>query len=119
MVVTGTQADQHSWVLGFSGKLLFQWRKAYQTAVDQAEAASPRHIIFNFTDLSYIDSVGLGLLTLTHRKLTGAGIKISLAHVQESVKQILLLTNMDKMFPLHDSGAAASSLFKTAGFTSR
>jgi len=117
MIVTSTQADQHTWVLGFSGKLNFQSRQAYQTAVNQAQAASPRQIIFDFTNLSYIDSAGLGLLTVTHRKLTGAGIKISLANVQESVKQLLLLINMDKLFPLFDSVAAASQQPKTAEFS--
>lgn len=107
MVVTSSQPNQHTWVLAFSGKLIFSSRHAYQTAVNQAEAASPRQIIFDLTDLSYIDSAGLGLMTLTHRKLPGAEIKICLANLQKSVKDILLLTNMDKMFPLYDSVSAA------------
>ena len=119
MNVTSTQPDEHTWALRFSGKLMFSARQAYQTAVNQAEAASPRQIIFDFADLSYIDSAGLGLLVLTHRKLTGAGIKVSLANLQESVKQVLLLTNMDKLFPFYDSVGTASQGLKTAGVSSR
>jgi anti-anti-sigma factor len=91
MVVTSSQPDQHTWVIGFSGKLVFQSRQAYQTAVNQAEAASPGQIIFDFTDLSYIDSAGLGLLTLTHRKLTGAGIKISLPILKDRSRKFFCL----------------------------
>ena len=98
---------------------MFQTRQAYQTAVNQAEAASPRQIIFDFTDLSYIDSAGLGLLTLTHRKLTGAGIKISLANPQGSVKEILLLTNMNAMLPFYDSVAAVTQQSKLTTVSSR
>ena len=107
MVATSSQPNQHTWVLTFSGTLIFQSRQAYKTAVNQAETPAPHQIIFDLTDLSYIHSAGLGLLTLTHRKLTGAGIKISLASLQESVKQILLLTNMERMFPFHESVAVA------------
>ncbi len=98
---------------------MFQSRQAYHAAVNQAEAASPRLIIFDCTALSYIDSAGLGLLVLTHRKLTQAGIKVSLANPQGSVKEILLLTNMDTMFPFYDSVAAAAQQSKPTAFSSR
>jgi len=119
MIVTSIQTDQHTWVLGFSGKLNFQSRPVYHKAVNQAQAASPSQIIFDFTDLSYIDSAGLGLLAVTHRKLTGTGIKISLANGQESVKQLILLINMDRLFPLFDSVAAAIQQSKTSDFLHR
>ncbi len=108
MVVKTTQTDQHTWVLGFSGKLNFHSRQAYQQAVNQAEEASARLIVLDFTELSYIDSAALGLLTLTHRKLTTKGNRMIIANPQGSVRDILLLTNMDKMFSIVNSVAAAS-----------
>jgi len=107
LVVTSSQPNQNTWGLAFCGKLTFSSRQAYQAAVNQAEAASPSQIIFDFTDLSYIDSAGLGLMTLTHRKLTASGITIILANSQKSVKDILLLTNMERMFTFHESVAVA------------
>ena len=102
--------------LGFgalSGKLNFSGRQSYLQTINQAEATSPRHIILDLTQVSYIDSAGLGLLALSHKKLTGAGIQVSLASPQESVMQILELTNMNKMFTIYDSVGTASQGFKT------
>ncbi len=76
----------------------------------QAELTSPRQIILDFTNFSHIDSAGLALLTLTHHKLSPIGILrlIQVANAQSSVRDILLLTNMDKMFSIYDSVALAS-----------
>ena len=112
MIVNTTQYDQQTLVLELSGKLNFPARQAYQQALTQAEVASPRHIIFDLTQVSYIDSAGLGLLALSHKKLTGAGIHLSLANTQESVRPILTLTNMDKMLGIYDSVSTASQGFK-------
>ncbi len=113
MVITTTHPDQQTWELEFSGKLNFQARQAYQQAINQAQAASPRHVIFNLTGVTYIDSAGLGLLTLTHKKFTESGILVSITSPQGSVKDVLELTNMGKKFPIYDSSAEASQGFKT------
>lgn len=81
--------------------------------MEEAEQASPRHLILDFTDLSYIDSAGLGLLALTYRKLSTMGYQLVIANAQSSVQEILRLTNMDKIFSLHDSVATASHAVKT------
>ena len=114
MIVNSTQPDQYSWVIGFSGKLNFQSRHVFQNAMAQAEQTSPCQIILDLTDLSHIDSAGLGLLTLTHRKLSAKGTRMVIAKAQSTVRDLLLLTNMDKMFSLYDSVAAASQTSKTA-----
>ena len=79
----------------------------------QAELTSPRQIILDFTDFSHIDSAGLALLTLTHRKLSTMGIRLIVAKAQSTVRDILLLTNMDKMFSIDDSVALTSQGSKT------
>jgi len=76
--------------------------------MNQAEEASPRQIVFDLTGLSSIDSAGLGLLTLTHRKLSAKGSRLMIANAQSSVRDILLLTKMDQMFSMVDSVAATS-----------
>jgi anti-anti-sigma factor len=108
MNVSITQPNQNTCVIGFSGKFDFQSRHAFQGAMVQAEQASARQIILDFTDLSHIDSAGLGLLSLAHKKLSAMGSRMVIANAQDIVRDILLLTNMEKMFPLYDSVAAAS-----------
>jgi len=119
MVVNTTQPDQDTWVIEFSGKLNFESRHVFHSEVAKVEQTSPRHIILDFTDLTYIDSAGLGLLTLTHRKLSAISSRLVIANPQSVVRDILLLTNMDKMFPLYDSVAAASQKSNTVHSSSR
>jgi len=83
MNVSLTQPNQHTCVIGFSGKLDFQSRHAFQSATVQAEQASTRQIILDFTDLSHIDSAGLSLLSLAHKKLSAMGSRMVIANARE------------------------------------
>ncbi len=113
MIVNATQPDLSTWVLALSGKLLFESRHAFQDAMTTAQQTSPRLIILDLTELSHIDSAGLGLLAVAHKKLHPMDIGLTIANPQKTVRDILLLTNMDQMYPLYDSVAEASRQFKT------
>ncbi len=113
MVVNATQPDLSTWVLAFSGKLLFQSRHAFHDAMTQAKKTSPRLIILDLEELVHLDSAGLGLLAVAHKNLTSMGIGLAIANTQKTVREILLLTNMDKMYPLFDSVAEASKRSST------
>ncbi len=113
MIVNATQPDQSTWVLALSGKLLFESRHAFQDAMTTAQQTSPRLIVLDLTDLSHLDSAGLGLLAVAHKKLTPLDIVLTIANPQKTVRDILLLTKMDVMYPLHDSVAEASRQAKT------
>ncbi len=112
MIANTTQHNQQTQILELSGRLNFQARQVYLQGVKQAKISSPRHVIMNLTEVSYIDSAGLGLLALSHKKLTKLGIQISLINPQPSVKQLIELTNLNTMLPIYDSVEAASQSFK-------
>ncbi len=113
MVVNATQPDQSTWVLAVSGKLLFQSRHAFQDAISAAKQTSPRLIILDFEELAHLDSAGLGLLAVAHKNLTPMSISLAIASPQKTVREILLLTNMERMYPLFDSVAEATQQSKT------
>ncbi len=113
MIVNATQPDPSTWVLAISGKMLFASRHAFQDAMAAAQQTNPRMIILDLTDLVHIDSAGLGLMAVAHKKLIPLGIGLTAANPQHTVREILLLTNMDQMYPLYDSVAEASRQSKT------
>lgn len=47
--------------------------------------------------MDYIDSAGLGLLVMAHKKAMSKGCSIEIVHVKPSVKEILLLANIQKL----------------------
>ncbi len=108
MGVNTTQTDPNTWIVACSGKLDFQARHDFQNAVAQTESTSPRKVILDLGGVTHVDSAGLGLLTLAHKKLSPQGIQIVIANAQNSARDVLLLTNMDKLFPLYASVAEAS-----------
>jgi len=57
-------------------------------------------IVLNLSEVDFIDSSGLGALVLLLRKL-GAGGKIRLCKVNESVKSVFELTRLDSVFVIH------------------
>lgn len=107
MIITTSDHEHKTTVLAFHGRFDFQARHPYQEAIGKALATSPLLVVLDFSDVPYIDSAGLGLLTLTHKKLSEAGIHMALAHPQEFVKRILNLANMGKLFPIHNTLPAA------------
>jgi len=75
--------------------------------------SSPCQIILDCTDRSPIDNAGLALLPLTYRKLSTMSIRLIVGRAQGTVRDILLLTKLDKMFSIYDSVALGSLGSKT------
>ena len=108
MTIDIVDQGQGSIVLSFKGRCDFKSRHAYQSAMDQASQNSPESVILDFTEITYIDSAGLGLLALSHKKFSEKAITLIIAAPPEPVRQILNLANMGKIFPICDSLTAAA-----------
>jgi len=50
--------------------------------------------------LDYIDSAGIGLLVMAHKKAISKGASISILHTKASIKEILLLANLQKLISI-------------------
>lgn len=108
MVAKLEQPNPHTAIVALSGKLIFQARHAFQAGITQALQTSPRLLILDVAEISHIDSAGLGLLALAHKNLSPSGIRLAMANAQGIVRETLLLANIEKWYPLHDSVEAAS-----------
>ena len=96
---------------------MFQSRHNFQASITQIERSSPRLIILDCTNLSYIDSAGLGLLLLYQRLYSTMDIRIVIANAQPNVRDILFLANLDKKFMIFDTVAVVFlSQSKTIAF---
>jgi anti-sigma B factor antagonist len=63
-------------------------------ALGDALATGPREIIVDLTDLTFIDSTGLGALIFGFQRARDAGVRFRLAHASASVRQILVLSGL-------------------------
>ncbi len=59
-------------------------------------------IVIDMTDLDFIDSVGLGGLVSAHLKIRRNDGTIHLVNPQPSIRDMLELTRLTHLFPIHD-----------------
>ncbi len=60
-------------------------------------------ILVDFTDVTFMDSSGLGTLVLSLKTVRNAGIKMFLCSINEQIKMLFELTSMDRVFEIFDN----------------
>lgn len=67
-----------------------------KSAIDEAMKRSPKDLIFDFEELEYIDSTGLGALIGVRGKYKDVEIKI--VNLRSNVKRLFDITGLTKIF---------------------
>ena len=99
MIQSSSSAGEAT-VLKFIGRLNFAGGKSFQNSIKAVQAAGARSITLNMEQISYIDSAGLGLLMITYKDLSKAGVSFNLSHPQEGVFKILELAKIPSIIPV-------------------
>ena len=86
------------------GQLNFSCNDDFRTLLSTIGQSKLRQAVFNMSNLTGIDSVGLGLLYIAQEDLSALGIKLSLSSPRGSVTRLLELTDAGKMFEISDWG---------------
>lgn len=61
------------------------------------EKSSASHLIFDFKDLTFIDSSGLGVILGRYRELSERGGRITISGANQQVYQVLKLSGLTKV----------------------
>jgi anti-sigma B factor antagonist len=69
-------------------------------------------VIFDLTDVCYVDSSGVGILMMCHAKLKKAGGALYLAGAQGFVEEALAMTSLNKIVPLYLTTRQAAQDFE-------
>ena len=87
----------NQWFFNLSGEIDIsnapQLKKDLETAFEQ----KPADIIANVSELSYIDSTGLGAIISVYGKMKKTGHRIVLVEPKDNVKKLLNITSLDKV----------------------
>ncbi len=59
-----------------------------------------KQIFLNCVNMDYIDSAGIGLLVMAHKKAQSTRTAIVITNVKPSTKEILLLANLQKLLEI-------------------
>ena len=58
-------------------------------------------VLINFVDITFMDSGGLGALTIALKSVRAAGGKMFLCSVNEQLRMLFELTSMDSVFKIY------------------
>lgn len=86
------------------GNFTYNQRRAFQEAIKKACQQNAQHIIIDLSQVGFVDSAALGLLMVTHRQLSAEKRRMTLAHPQPTVKQIIELANLHQIIPMAQNG---------------
>lgn len=92
--------QDHRATLSLAGRFDFSIHRDFRRNYEEILAApSVRELEVDLSNVNYIDSSALGMLLL-REKATARNMQLSLAHAQDSVRQVLEVANFGRLFQL-------------------
>jgi anti-sigma B factor antagonist len=98
-----------------SGKLtLGEGTSLLRDQVEELAASGPRWILLNMTDVTYIDSAGIGTLVEARNTILKAGGEMKLLNLGKRAHQLLQITKLYTVFEVFEDEGAATASFSVA-----
>ncbi|MBI1207549.1 MAG: anti-sigma factor antagonist [Azospirillum sp.] len=93
------QIEKHASSIEFrlAGELVSTDRKTFEAAIPDLLETSPREIVVDLKRLSYMDSVGLGMLVTLYERARNNGAAVVLRQPQGTVKKLLETAAFDRL----------------------
>ena len=89
---------------------------------NEIERYMPKEVIFDFNNVSFMDSAGIGLIMGRYKLVTMLGGKVQVANMGQPVRKIFQMSGMQKIIPETQKGIRSlftekktRSLFKQGG----
>lgn len=77
--------------------------RMYQEIKSLTESYTRHNFVLDFSDIDFIDSSGLGSLVAINSTLLKNGNELYLASIQDNLKGLLKITNLDKILKMVDT----------------
>src|SRR5690349_21545787 len=93
-------------LLEFRGRLtLGRESQRLETVVKELQGEGVRKLVFDISNMDYVDSAGLGILTFCFATMKNAGGAFRLAGASGKVLQLLQFTHLDGFLPMYTTVA--------------
>ncbi len=99
-------------VLEIAGKLILgRESRQLESATDDLIREQQKKVIFDLSGVTRIDSTGVGILVMSAGQMKKSGGQLRLAGATGHIQQVLLVSSVNKLVPLHPTAAAAAADF--------
>lgn len=79
--------------------------------IDEILLSKPvKHIIFDFKNIRFMDSSGIGVIIGRYKKICNDGGKVSIINANDRVKKVFDLSGMNKIIDIYSTDEVVSSL---------
>jgi anti-sigma B factor antagonist len=109
--ITEREVDGIS-ILTLDGRIVLgEESNALREAVKRLLAAGKKKLVLNMSNVTYIDSAGLGTLVASHHSARTQGASLRLSNLGAKFQEVLQVTKLLTVFEVHDTEAAAIASF--------
>jgi anti-sigma B factor antagonist len=99
-------------VIDASGRItLGEGASAFRDLIRDLAAKGDKKILLNLSDVTYIDSSGIGEMVSGYTTVTNHGGVLKLLGLNKRVKDLLQITKLYTVFEVHDDEASAVRSF--------
>jgi anti-sigma B factor antagonist len=99
-------------VIDLEGRIVLgEESNSFREKVKGLLAAGKKNIVLNLSNVSYIDSAGLGTLVATFHSARSQGATLKLANLGAKFKEVLQVTKLITVFDTYENEAAAVQSF--------
>ena len=81
-------------------------QKIRRRADYEIERHIPRKVIFDFNNVSFMDSAGIGMLLGRYKNTVMLGGKVEIVNVNKNIKKILEMSGILKIIPIREENIA-------------
>ncbi len=99
-IVRDVDADTASAVIELDGDLDYPIYTTFKKAITDLLAQGICNITYDLSKLTYIQSLGLGIIMWSYVELESRGGKITIAGANEKIKQVFVATQLDNLVNL-------------------
>lgn len=103
MLTVREHIRQDTKVLELSGRFDYDSKLGLEAAILGAQEMGCHHIILNFSNITWIDSMGLGQMFLWYHRMKPEGIRLSIVSPQAHVRELIECANLPLVIPVFQS----------------
>lgn len=95
--------DPRAMIVQLRGKLEYETVRDFERAAEELAAAKPARAVVDASELTFLNSAGIGVLIKLHRKMQEWGSELRVAGVRPDVLHMLKTCYVDRMLKLFAS----------------
>ena len=110
-----TQIEPDVVVIALSGQIVLGREcQRVEWAIEGLIKDGRKKVVFDLSNITYLDSTGIGIIVTCCGKMAAAGGELRLAALQPRITQVMKVAKLDHIMTFYPSAAAAAENFTIA-----